>query len=51
MGRAIFFDPEKSKTFSTMFLYSFITNRGVMLKESGSIWNVRVPLKIKIFLW
>ena len=42
---------ENFKIFSTKSLYSFITNRGVMLKESGSIWNVRVPLKIKIFLW
>ena len=42
---------ENFKIFSTKSLYSFITNRGVMLKESDSIWSVRVPLKIKIFLW
>ena len=42
---------ENSKVFSTKSLYSFMTNRGVMLKDSNSCWKVRTPLKIKVFLW
>ena len=42
---------ENSKSFSTKSLYSFMTNRGVIMKESNSCWKARIPLKIKIFLW
>ena len=42
---------ENSKSFSTKSLYSFMTNRGVILKYSNSCWKARIPLKIKIFLW
>ena len=42
---------DKSKAFTTNSLYSFLTNRGVMLKPSVNFWNARIPLKIKIFLW
>ena len=42
---------DKSKAFTTNSLYSFLTNRGVVLKPSVNFWNARIPLKIKIFLW
>jgi len=47
----VLWDLEKSKVFSTKSLYSFITNMGVTLQNSGSFWKIRVPLKVKIFLW
>ena len=42
---------DRTKVFSTKSLYSFLSNRGVCVKESDNIWKTKVPLKIKFFLW
>ena len=42
---------DKTRTFSTKSLYSFMTNKVVVLKDSNSFWNARIPLKITVFLW
>jgi hypothetical protein len=42
---------DKSKSFTTKSLYRFMTHRGVVIANSQSIWNTKLPLKIKIFLW
>ena len=42
---------EKNKSYSIKSLYSCLTDRGVRIRSSDSVWNVKVPLKIKVFLW
>ena len=42
---------DKSKCFTTKSLYSFLTHRGVSVRNSDNMWKARIPLKIKIFLW
>jgi len=42
---------DKSKTFTTKSLYSFLTHRVVCVREGDSVWKAKVPLKIKFFLW
>jgi hypothetical protein len=42
---------DKSKSFTTKSLYRFMIHRGVVIANSQSIWNTKLPLKIKIFLW
>ena len=37
---------DRTKVFSTKSLYSFLSNRGVCVKESDNIWKTKVPLKI-----
>ena len=39
---SVFWALDKSKSFSTNSLYSFMTNRGVTLKPSGNFWDARV---------
>jgi hypothetical protein len=41
---------DKSKSFTTKSMYTFMTHRGVVIANSQSIWNTKLPLKIKIFL-
>ena len=41
----------ENKTFTTKSLYSCLTNRGVLIKNSDNVWRVKLPLKIKVFLW
>ena len=42
---------EKNKSYSTKSLYSCATDRGVRIRSSDSVWKVKVPLKMKVFLW
>lgn len=42
---------ETSGMFTARSLYRFLTNGGVVSKMSDRIWECKVPLKIKIFLW
>ena len=50
-GRPVVWALDRTKVFSTKSLYSFLSNRGVCVKESDNIWKTKVPLKIKFFLW
>lgn len=42
---------EASGKFSTKSLYKFMKNSGQIDLRMTEIWNSRLPLKIKIFLW
>jgi hypothetical protein len=42
---------EKSKKFSTRSMYRYITFAGVVDVRMMEIWNTKIPLKVKIFLW
>ncbi|CAN6285209.1 unnamed protein product [Urochloa humidicola] len=42
---------DSSKSFTTKSLYRFLTFRGVCLAQGENIWKIKLPLKIKIFLW
>jgi len=42
---------DKSKGFSTKSLYTFITHRGVCMRNSDNFWRTKLPLKIKVFIW
>lgn len=42
---------DESKSFSTRSLYRFLSFQGAISPWLSTIWKVKVPLKIKIFLW
>jgi hypothetical protein len=42
---------ERKGQFTTKSLYRFLTDRGVASRSAKFIWNCKVPLKIKFFLW
>jgi hypothetical protein len=41
----------KSKTFTTQFMYRFMTDGGIRKDIYINIWKSKVPLRIKVFLW
>lgn len=42
---------DKSKAFTTISLYRFLSCQGTSLPSFNKIWKAKVPLKMKIFLW
>jgi hypothetical protein len=48
---ALYWCYEKSGTFSSHSCYAIINFRGVTPMYIPAIWNIRVPPKVKIFLW
>ena len=42
---------DKSGKFSTRSMYRYITFAGVVDVRMMEIWNTKIPLKVKIFLW
>lgn len=42
---------EKNNNFSTKSLYRFLAFQGMQSKSMYRIWKIKIPLKIKIFLW
>ena len=42
---------EKSGTFTTKSMYRWLSHRGVINKRLQHIWQSRLPMKLKVFLW
>lgn len=40
-----------TSTFSVNFVYWFINDEGLWMRHAKTIWSVRCPLKIRVFLW
>ena len=45
------YGPEGSRKFSNKSLYKLITNSGETDMRMKQVWEQKLPLKIKIFLW
>ena len=44
-----FWNLNNNGLFSVTFMYKYLVNNGI--KVTQEIWHMKVPLKIKIFLW
>ncbi|KAJ4816988.1 RNA-directed DNA polymerase (reverse transcriptase)-related family protein [Rhynchospora pubera] len=42
---------EKSNLFSVKSFYRFLSSRGVTLELNKTVWPLKIPLKIKCFVW
>jgi hypothetical protein len=42
---------EKSGKYSTKNMYRWTTHRGVVNRRMRGVWDSRLPMRIKVFLW
>ena len=42
---------EKSNQYSTKSMYRWMTHRGVVNKRIRRVWDSRLPMRIKVFMW
>jgi zinc-binding in reverse transcriptase len=40
-----------SGLFTINFMYIFLNFKGVKVSLAGTIWKLKIPLKIKLFIW
>jgi zinc-binding in reverse transcriptase len=48
---SIFWHLEKSSFFTVQSLYKFLNSGGVHIRLTISVWILKIPLKVKLFLW